>query len=248
VNYSQDRISVSPLNTDSPASLLATDYLLEGDNQSDTLIVLAHGAGANMHHAFMQQLAELLVLQGFAVYRFNFLYMQANMLDGKKRPPDRAPKLLSHLESVLSDIYHKQQQGVITAKRIVFIGKSMGSRMMATLTSNLHTCDNVEAQAILDRVVGQICLGYPFVPIKGGEPRLPPLNDSNMPTLVLQGERDKFGLPEQIAAWTFRDSIEFVTIPDGDHSFTPRKSSGITFDANLELTVTEIVKFSQSVT
>ncbi|UJF23578.1 alpha/beta family hydrolase [Shewanella sp. OMA3-2] len=228
--------------------MLATDYLLEGDIQSDTLIVLAHGAGANMHHAFMQQLAALLVLQGFAVYRFNFLYMQANMLDGKKRPPDRAPKLLQHLETVLNDIYQKQQQGVITAKRIVFIGKSMGSRMMATLTSNLHSCDAAEAQAILGQVVGQICLGYPFVPIKGGEPRLPPLNDSNMPTLVLQGERDKFGLPGQITGWTFRDGINFVTIPDGDHSFTPRKSSGTTLDSNLKLAVAEIVKFSQFVT
>ena len=54
---------------------LARDYLIDGPVDSDTLILLAHGAGANMHHAFMQQLTQSLVAKGFAVYRFNFLYM-----------------------------------------------------------------------------------------------------------------------------------------------------------------------------
>jgi predicted alpha/beta-hydrolase family hydrolase len=238
VIYSQDSINAN--------AELARDYVLDGAVASETLIVLAHGAGANMHHAFMQQLTQSLVDEGFAVYRFNFLYMQANMLDGKKRPPDRAPKLVQHLESVLADIQHKQQQGAINAKRILFVGKSMGSRMMATLTSSLHQCEMIAAQSALNHVIGQVCLGYPFVPIKGGEPRLPPLNESSMPTLVLQGERDKFGLPEQIASWTFRQGIEFTSIPDGDHSFAPRKSSGTTFDANLALVVAEIIRFSKS--
>ena len=236
--YSQDSINAN--------AELARDYVLDGAVASETLIVLAHGAGANMHHAFMQQLTQSLVDEGFAVYRFNFLYMQANMLDGKKRPPDRAPKLVQHLESVLADIQHKQQQGEINAKRILFVGKSMGSRMMATLTSSLHQCEMIAAQSALNRVIGQVCLGYPFVPIKCGEPRLPPLNESSMPTLVLQGERDKFGLPDQIASWTFRQGIEFTSIPDGDHSFAPRKSSGTTFDANLALVVAEIIRFSKS--
>ncbi|GAA0789996.1 dienelactone hydrolase [Shewanella aestuarii] len=225
---------------------LARDYLIDGPVDSGTLIVLAHGAGANMHHAFMQQLTQSLVAKGFAVYRFNFLYMQANMLDGKKRPPDRAPKLVQHLESVLADIQHKQQQGELNYKRIMLVGKSMGSRMMATLTSSLHQCEMPDTKAALDSVIGQVCLGYPFVPIKGGVPRLPPLNESSMPTLVLQGERDKFGLPEQIASWTFRKGIEFTYIPDGDHSFAPRKSSGTTFDANLALVVAEIDRFCGS--
>ena len=241
--YSQD--SLNPQSINSHAEL-ARDYVIDGSADSDTLIVLAHGAGANMHHAFMQQLTQSLVAQGFAVYRFNFLYMQANMLDGKKRPPDRAPKLLQHLENVLADIQHKQQRDELNGKRILFVGKSMGSRMMATLTSSLYTCEMAAAQVALNRVIGQVCLGYPFVPIKGGVPRLPPLNESSMPTLVLQGERDKFGLPEQIASWTFREDIKFIAIPDGDHSFAPRKSSGTTFEANLALVVAEITRFSKS--
>ncbi|MCL1141635.1 alpha/beta family hydrolase [Shewanella gaetbuli] len=233
---------------DKPTLPLATDYLLDGDLQSDTLIVLAHGAGANMHHAFMEQLSHELNNKGFAVYRFNFPYMQANMLDGKKRPPDRAPKLLAHLESVLADIHQKQQQGEIKASNIVFVGKSMGSRMMATLTSLTHEFINTDAKQLVEQIKGQVCLGYPFVPIKkGGEPRLSPLNDSTMATLILQGERDKFGLPEQINRWPLRADIEVVTIADGDHSFAPRKSSGLTFNQNLAVAVDEIASFSTKV-
>jgi predicted alpha/beta-hydrolase family hydrolase len=224
-------------------SLLAQDYLVEGNLNSDTLIVLAHGAGANMHHDFMCQLAGLLVAQGYAVYRFNFLYMQANMQDGKRRPPDRAPKLLAHLETVLADIHLKQNQADIAAKRIVLVGKSMGSRMLAWFSSSLYQCDNADAKQALEQVLGVVCLGYPFVPLKGGEPRLEPLNESIIPTLILQGERDKFGNPQQISQWPLREGIKVVPIVDGDHSFVPRKSSGSTLSANLDSAVAEINHF-----
>ena len=224
-------------------SQVAQDYLLEGNPNSVPLIVLAHGAGANMHHDFISQLASLLVAQGYGVYRFNFLYMQANMQDGKRRPPDRAPKLLSHLESVLADIYAKQDQVVISAKRIVLVGKSMGARMMAWLSSSLHECDDADAKQALEQILGVVCLGYPFVPLKGGEPRLEPLNQSSMPILVLQGERDKFGNPQQISQWPLRDGVEVVPIVDGDHSFVPRKSSGTSLNANLNVAVSQIHEF-----
>lgn len=203
-------------------------YLLEGE-PCETLIVFAHGAGANRDSDFMVAMAAGLVAQGFQVLRFNFPYMQANALDGKKRPPDRAPLLLASLAKMLT--IAKAQPGV---NRVILMGKSMGGRMAAQLA-----CDPALASAI-DRV---ICLGYPFIPLKGGEPRLAPLNQCRVPVLVLQGERDKLGSRDQIATWALQADIQFGWLPDGDHSFAPRKSSGTTLAANLALAIDLSVKF-----
>lgn len=81
-------------------------YVLEGE-PSETLILFAHGAGANRDSDFMCQMAAGLVAKGFQVMRFNFPYMQANAVDGKKRPPDRAPKLLACFGEMLS-VAHAQ--------------------------------------------------------------------------------------------------------------------------------------------
>ncbi|MGL5358395.1 MAG: alpha/beta family hydrolase, partial [Shewanella sp.] len=102
-------------------------YELEGA-PSDTVIVLAHGAGANRESDFMLAMARGLVAQGYQVLRFNFPYMQANALDGKKRPPDRAPVLLACLAKMLA-IASAQPR----VKRVVLMGKSMGGRMAAQL-------------------------------------------------------------------------------------------------------------------
>ena len=193
-------------------------YIVEGLPAS-TLILFAHGAGANMDSDFMQTMSAGLVAKGFQVIRFNFPYMQANALDGKRRPPDRAPKLLACFTQML-DI----AQSLPAVERVILMGKSMGGRMAALLA-----CDPV-LTAHIDSV---ICLGYPFVPLKGGDPRLEPLNQCKVPVLVVQGERDKFGGKEQIPSWPLKPEIKLAWLTDGDHSFVPRKSSGTTEAANL---------------
>jgi len=203
-------------------------YLIEGA-PSDTLILFAHGAGANRDSEFMRSMASGLVAKGYQVMRFNFPYMQANATDGKKRPPDRAPKLLACFTEML-DVAHAEPQ----VKRVVLMGKSMGGRMAASLACDTHLASRI------DRV---ICLGYPFIPLNGGEPRLVPLNECQVPVLVLQGERDKFGNKTQIPTWPLKDTIQFGWLPDGDHSFVPRKSSGTTEAANLALAIDLSVKF-----
>ena len=62
--------------------------------QAEMVMILAHGAGAPMDSPFMEALAEALDDQGIACVRFEFPYMQKRREDGKKRPPDRQPKLL----------------------------------------------------------------------------------------------------------------------------------------------------------
>lgn len=203
-------------------------FVLDGA-PSNTLILFAHGAGANRDSAFMLQMALGLAAKGYQVMRFNFVYMQVNALDGKKRPPDRAPKLLSCFSEMLA-LAHKQP-GV---NRVVLMGKSMGGRMAVLLA-----CDSAQASRI-DRV---ICLGYPFIPLKGGEPRLAPLNECQVPVLVLQGERDKFGGKVQIPHWPLKYDVQIEYLADGEHSFVPRKSSGTTEAANLALAVDLAAKF-----
>lgn len=68
------------------------------------LFIFAHGAGAPMEHAFMTAVAQGLAKEGIRVVRFNFPYMAKRAEDGKKRPPDRAPKLLEAFSEVIASV------------------------------------------------------------------------------------------------------------------------------------------------
>ncbi|MCL1078790.1 alpha/beta fold hydrolase [Parashewanella spongiae] len=196
-------------------------------HSDDTLVVFAHGAGAGMDSDFMSQFAKQLALHSIRVLRFNFGYMQANAEDGKRRPPERMPKLLDHFEDVLQHAIHEYKP-----KRLFLMGKSMGGRVATILCANTkHT------------VNGVMCLGYPFIPIKGGNPRLEPLELCPVPVCLIQGERDRFGNREQVGQWQLPDTIKMCWISDGDHSLQPRKMSGHTLEKNLQNAVSECIKF-----
>ena len=212
-------------------------------NHSDNLIVFAHGAGANMHHEYMVDMSDKLMRLGFQVCRFNFLYMQANMQDGKRRPPDRAPKLLSHFEQVLLSLFDQREAGTLSFTRIILVGKSMGGRMAAMLTSDEYTHVDPRATKAIELVSGIVCLGYPFIPLSGGEPRLLPLQKNSLPILIVQGERDKFGNKVQVPLWDLGERVTTHWLADGDHSFTPRKSSGYTVEQNRQNAVQRIAQF-----
>ena len=72
------------------------DVTREGASDAPVRILLAHGAGAGMDHAFLAELSRLLAGPDIEVVRFNFPYMSKRALDGKRRPPDRQPVLLAH--------------------------------------------------------------------------------------------------------------------------------------------------------
>ena len=55
--------------------------------ETHATLILAHGAGAPMDSEFMKSMAQSLAARGIAVLRFEFAYMAARRLDGKKRPP-----------------------------------------------------------------------------------------------------------------------------------------------------------------
>ncbi|GGX73358.1 alpha/beta fold hydrolase [Saccharospirillum salsuginis] len=190
---------------------------------SATTLVLAHGAGAPMDSDFMNDITRLLNDRGIRVARFEFPYMIERRQTGKKRPPDRAPKLLDSYNAILDELGHPE--------RLFIGGKSMGGRM-ATLVAT-------------QRPVAGVCvLGYPFHP--PGKPdklRLDHLGDIQCPTLICQGERDALGKREEVDGYDLPEAIQLHWLPDGDHSLKPRKASGHTLEENLANAADALVDF-----
>lgn len=202
-----------------------SNIIIDGEDNPITFI-FAHGAGAGMEHEFMQSVAKGLAFKGIRVVRFNFPYMIKRAEDGKRRPPDRAPKLLEAYQEIIEQT---------DADKLVIGGKSMGGRMASHLSE-------------LDKVAAMACLGFPFHP--PGKPenyKGEHLASLQKPCLILQGERDTFGKREEFADFDLSDSIRVEFIPDGDHSFKPRKSSGYTEQQNIALTVEKLSAFIKEV-
>ena len=91
---------------------------------------------------------------------------------------------------------------------------------------------------------GLICLGYPFHPL--GRPdrlRVEHLADLTTPTLILQGEHDRFGSRDEVEGYDLSPAITVSWLPDGDHSMKPRKVSGRTEADNLRTAIEMIVAF-----
>ncbi|CDT73091.1 alpha/beta fold hydrolase [Vibrio coralliirubri] len=201
------------------------NVIIDGEDNPITFI-FAHGAGAGMDHEFMQSVAKGVAFKGIRVIRFNFPYMIKRAEDGKRRPPDRAPKLLEAYQEIIEQV---------DADKLVIGGKSMGGRMASHLSE-------------VDKVAAMACLGFPFHP--PGKPEKykgEHLAELAKPCLILQGERDTFGKREEFADFDLSDSIRVEFIPDGDHSFKPRKSSGYTEQQNIALTVEKLSAFIKEV-
>ncbi len=201
------------------------NYLIDGPDSARVRLILAHGAGQTMDSPFMSELSRLLASDEIQVIRFNFLYMVEQQLTGKKRPPDREPKLLTRWRDVVKDI-RTQHQG-----KLFIGGKSMGGRMASLLADELQ-------------VDGLVCLGYPFHP--PGRPerlRTGHLAELQTPTLICQGERDTFGKREEVGDYLLSPKISFHWLSDGDHSFKPRKASGLSLEQNLSAAASAILGF-----
>ncbi|GEA11440.1 alpha/beta family hydrolase [Alteromonas sp. KUL49] len=190
--------------------------------------VFAHGAGAGMHHDFMQQMATMLASKGTEVVLFNFPYMQTINETGKRRPPDKQQKLTDHFDALLNHIKNEKDDLPL------FIGgKSMGGRMATLLADQYQTASNSLA------VKGVIVFGYPFHP--PGKPeklRVSHLESLETPTLIVQGERDTFGTQTEVLGYSLSSVVNCEFMQDGDHSLKPRKASGRTLDDNLEQAAT----------
>ncbi len=200
-------------------------FLIDGPPRAPLTLVLAHGAGAPMDSPFMKTVAAGIAKEGFRVLRFEFPYMRARR-EGKRKPPDRPPVL----RQAWLDAIDEAAGGKGPAS-VAIGGKSMGGRIASMVADEAG-------------VAGLVCLGYPFHP--PGQPdklRVAHLENLNTPALILQGERDAFGTREEIARYPLSKKIRILFLPDGDHSFKPRASSGRTEKQNLEEAVGLVTAF-----
>jgi predicted alpha/beta-hydrolase family hydrolase len=194
------------------------DFLIDGPDDAAATLVLAHGAGGPMRSSFLATMARGLAKRGIRVVRFEFPYMAA-----KRKAPDREPVLLDSWRAVVAEL--GGGAAVFTG------GKSMGGRMASMVADELG-------------VRGLVCLGYPFHP--PGKPertRTKHFETLRTPALIVQGERDPFGTRDDVAGYQLSDAIRIEWLPDGDHSFKPRASSGTTEPENLERAIEATAAF-----
>jgi len=204
-------------------------FLFDGPARAERTLVLAHGAGAPMDSPFMNAIAEGVSAAGYRVARFEFPYMRARRAAGQKRPPDREPVLRESWHDAIREIGGKDGPG-----SIVIGGKSMGGRIASMVADEAG-------------VAGLVCLGYPFHP--PGQPkklRVAHLAGLKTPALFLQGTRDAFGTEDEVSRYSLSKKIRVLFLPDGDHSFKPRASSGRTEEQNLSEAVALVTGFLES--
>ena len=171
-------------------------------------LVLAHGAGAPQHSAFMVDFARALAERGIDVLTFNFLYAEQ-----RRRIPDR------------TDVLEACYRAAVRAARehfgrpAVFVGgKSMGGR----IATHLAAAADADAMGI----TGVVLLGYPLHP--PGKPeqlRTAHLPRIRVPTLIVQGERDAFGTPDELrpVIATMAAPVTLHVVSKGDHSLAPSR-------------------------
>jgi uncharacterized protein len=105
------------------------------------------------------------------------------------------------------------------------------------------------ASMIADEVgaAGLVCRGYPFYPPGNPQrPRIKHLENLLTPALILQGTRDPFGRPDEIAQYCLSRKIRMAWIEDGDHSFKPTKHSGRAESQNLADAISQVRRFISS--
>ena len=199
------------MTADSPSIDLR---LLDGPVTAPATLLLAHGAGAPIDSPFMGAIASGLAQRGWRVVRFPFPYMARMQSCGRRQAPDRMPVLQ---ECFRDQVRLEREQSA--EQPLVIGGKSLGGRVASLLADELASDFGV---------LGCLCLGYPFHP--PGRPlqlRTEHLATLQTPTLILQGERDSFGRPDEVQSYTLSPQVRVEWLPGGDHSFKPTRSSNL---------------------
>ena len=183
------------------------DLLIEGDPLIGR-VILAHGAGVGMESDFMTIVSRYLSEHGLQVIRFEFPYMQQSRLDGKRRPPNRADKLLAAFREII--------QQCTDNVPIYLAGKSMGGRIatMVLESSKAHGC---------------FVFGYPFhLTGKLLTTRTEHFRELTKPVFIFQGERDPMGCKDEVEEYSLPSTVQIRWLPDGNHDLKPRRVSGFT--------------------
>lgn len=173
------------------------------------VVILAHGAGNDMHTPFLRAMQEGLAGRGAVSIRFNFPYKERG-----RKAPDRAPLLEATWRAVIAAVRGQRAYGTLP---LVLGGKSMGGRMATHVAAAGEPCD------------GLLLLGYPLHPARRPEVlRAAHLHQVHCPMLFVQGSRDPLCdlvlLQRELAAVPAPWRLQ--VIEGGDHSFKLPKRAG----------------------
>jgi uncharacterized protein len=142
-------------------------------------LVLGHGAGGGVSAPDLVAATKAAQAEGFTVALVEQPYRVAG-----RRSPAPAGQLDTAWANVLAQLRDDTLHGV----PVICGGRSSGARVAC------RTAAEVGA-------VGVLCLAFPVHPPgRGDDPaksRLPELDAVTVPTLVVQGERDPFGIPTE---------------------------------------------------
>ena len=170
-------------------------------------LLLSHGAGNGIDTRDLTALAERLPRNGVTVVRFE----QPWKVAGRKvaSPP-------ATLDAGLVAAANRLR----TRTPLVVGGRSAGARSAARCAQRLAAS-------------GCLALAFPLHPPgKPEKSRLDELRGSRVPTLVIQGERDTFGRPDE-----FPGDTDLAVVPAADHGFKVPARGDITETEAMEVIV-----------
>ena len=156
-------------------------------------LVLGHGAGGGVSALDLATAADVAISEGLSVA----LVEQPYRVAGR-----RSPAPAGQLDAAWSAVVQHLRAGELEGLPLVAGGRSLGARVACRTAGVLGA-------------VGVLCLAFPLQPPRrrAGTPapsRLHELDEVTVPTLVVQGERDPFGMPPAAALRT-------VARVPGDH-------------------------------
>ncbi|MCI0635531.1 MAG: alpha/beta hydrolase [Actinobacteria bacterium] len=167
---------------------------LHGVDEPRAALVLGHGAGGGVTSRDLVAATEAARSHGVCVALIEQPYRVAGR---------RSPAPASQLDAAWIAVVEHLKTGDLLDLPLIVGGRSLGARVAC------RTAESAGAIAVL-------CLAFPLRPPRratGAAPvsRLPELDLVRVPVLVVQGERDPFGIPPSAANRTV------VRVP-GDHS------------------------------
>jgi predicted alpha/beta-hydrolase family hydrolase len=176
-------------------------------------LVLGHGAGRGVDSPDLVALASALPRQGISVFRI-------------EQPWRVAGKSVATRPQSLDEATVACVNAIRVRTPMVLGGRSAGARVACRLAKSLGA-------------VGCLALAFPLHP--PGRPqssRLAELTGANVPTLVVQGERDVFGGPDE-----FPPTVELTAVPDADHGLKVPKRALLTNEETMALVVEAVVEW-----
>jgi predicted alpha/beta-hydrolase family hydrolase len=194
-------------------------------NNATHAMLLAHGAGANLDHLHMENIANSLANVGIATLRFNLPFMEL----GKKRT-DTIPVCLKAIETAVTHLHSHDKK-----RPILLAGHSFGGRMMSHFAAQMFTADAIE-EALINRFIGLVYFSFPLhVSGKPDIKRAAHLIDIQSPQLFLSGTRDTLAEPKLLTETVSPlEKASIHWLDTADHGFKilkrTRKSAESVYD------------------